>query len=114
MNRTEADQHQAQQMRTQRAELTVRVRKLRQAAAQGHAQATTRLTIYKLSGAPCPNPDCARSIERHLKATQTVLKQLQECEGDPDLDGLEDMILRARQRCELLQRLAATTEHPKP
>ena len=115
MSRAIVDQDAAQKMRIQRSEVAGRLRRLRVAAALGDRRALARLTIYKLQGAPCPNPDASRSIEMHLRVLQANLGELKACRGDPDLDGLADMICRLEERCALLGRLRATlptASHP--
>lgn len=106
--RTEAEEYQAQQMRQRRAEVAHRVRRLRQAAAQGGGQAATRLKIYQLEGAPCPNPDRQVSCMAHIRKNAEVLAQLHAERDDPDLGSIADMVQCLSQREQQFQRLADT------
>lgn len=110
-SRTDAERHQAEQMRMQRQEIAGRVWRLRAGMAQGHAQAERHLRTYRLMGAPCPNPDRRSSCLEHVARVVRALAQLDQCRHRPELLGIPDMIRDTQERHDLLTRLADTARY---
>lgn len=106
--RTTETEAAAAAMRLTRRQYAQRIREARRAAATGHTNAHLRLHDLRSCPSVPPNPDRAASCLTHARRAAEVLKQLEACRYDPDLQHLAALIERPRQRREMLQGLADT------